>query len=456
MHRRGLVVAIDGPSGSGKSTVARSVAIANGLRYLDTGSMYRALTWLALRDGVPLDDTAGLTAMAERADLHVVTDPRTPRITVAGIDLTDAVRGGDVTTAVSSVSAVPGVRRAMVRRQRELIGRGGIVVEGRDIGTTVAPDAPVKIFLTADATTRAQRRAEQDGRGRRAATATTTVRATEADLRRRDTADAGRAASPLRQADDALVIDSSSLDVSAVVAEVSGRVRAAAGRTHGRATGPAAESVPLGVSRRIAARLLRVVLRLRVEGLEHIPAGGPVLLAGNHSGFLDGPIVFIVLPRPAAFLVKSELYDTGFRPVLRFARQIPIRRGTPDRTALRQGLAVLRAGGVLGVFPEGTRGTGSLASIQHGIGYIALQARCPIVPVVCVGTADALPKGRALPRWRAPVTVVFGRSFSLDVPGDPRARRTVAEAAEQIRSRLLTHLDDVTRVADGHARRRSA
>jgi 1-acyl-sn-glycerol-3-phosphate acyltransferase len=177
--------------------------------------------------------------------------------------------------------------------------------------------------------------------------------------------------------------------------------------------------------------------------MEHLPKSGPVLIAGNHSGFLDGPIVMITLSRPSSFLVKSELYDTGFRRILRFARQIPVHRGTPDRTALRSGLEVLAGGGVLGVFPEGTRGSGELSSIQHGIGYLALGGDCPIVPVVCTGTAAALPKGKALPRWRAPVDVVFGPPFRLDIAGDPRARATIAAAAEQIRGRLLEHLQAV-------------
>jgi 1-acyl-sn-glycerol-3-phosphate acyltransferase len=206
---------------------------------------------------------------------------------------------------------------------------------------------------------------------------------------------------------------------------------------------PLRESVPLAVVRRAAAGLLRLIFRVRVTGLEHLPASGPVLLAGNHTGFLDGPVVFILLPRPSAFLVKSELYDSPFRRVLEFARQIPVRRGTPDRTALRRALDVLSAGGVLGVFPEGTRGEGRLESVQHGIGYLALRAGCPVVPVVCVGTADALPKGRRFPRWRAPVTVAFGPAFEVTVDGDPRARRTIGEAAEQIRVRLRDHLDAV-------------
>src|SRR4051794_2461215 len=163
VSRRKLVVAIDGPSGSGKSTVARGVATALGLRYLDTGAMYRAVTWLALQDGVDLGDAGALARLARGAALDITADPEAPRIVAAGHDVTTAVRSREVTAAVSTVSAVPEVRAAMVQRQREVIADGGIVVEGRDIGTTVVPDAAVKVFLTADAATRAQRRTVQDG-----------------------------------------------------------------------------------------------------------------------------------------------------------------------------------------------------------------------------------------------------------------------------------------------------
>jgi 1-acyl-sn-glycerol-3-phosphate acyltransferase len=206
---------------------------------------------------------------------------------------------------------------------------------------------------------------------------------------------------------------------------------------------PAREPIRLFIPRRLAQLILRLFFRLRVIGQGWIPAAGPVLLAGNHSGFLDGPITMIMLHRPSSFLVKSELYAGPFRGILSFARQIPIHRGTPDRTSLRAALRVLDGGGVLGVFPEGTRGSGELTTIQHGIGYLALHGRCPIVPVVCTGTAAALPKGKAVPRLRAPIQVVFGPPFTLDVAGDIRARETIAAAAEQIRERLLSHLAQV-------------
>ena len=214
-----------------------------------------------------------------------------------------------------------------------------------------------------------------------------------------------------------------------------------------RRNDPSRESIPLGTVRRLAQIILRLYFRLTVVGLENLPMSGPVLVAGNHSGFLDGPIVMIMLARPSSFLAKSELYRGPLRAVLEFARQIPIHRGTPDRAGLQAGLRVLEGGGVLGVFPEGTRGTGELTSIQHGIGYLALRGGCPIVPVVCTGTAAALPKGKALPRLRAPIEIVFGKPFMLEVSGDPRARTTVAAAAEQIRADLLDHLSAVTAAA---------
>jgi cytidylate kinase len=216
VQRRNLVVAIDGPSGSGKSTVARQVAAALGLRYLDTGAMYRAVTWLALERGMDLAASAELGELADTAELRLATDPQQPAIVAAGTDVTTAVRSASVTAAVSSVSAVPAVRTAMVQRQREIIGQGGIVVEGRDIGTTVAPAADVKVFLTADPATRAQRRTTQDATGR----SSSSVAHTQADLARRDRADSTRSASPLQQAPDAIVIDSSALGVAEVVGAV--------------------------------------------------------------------------------------------------------------------------------------------------------------------------------------------------------------------------------------------
>lgn len=212
-----LVVAVDGPSGSGKSTVARGVATALGLRYLDTGAVYRALTWLVLRNGLDLSDHEAIEAAAANLTLEISTDPAHAEVGVDGVEVTSAIRGGDVTAAVSAVSAIPAVRTRLVGLQRHLIGAGGIVVEGRDIGTHVCPDAPVKIFLTAAADARARRRSlELAG----AAVTSDDVALVRADLERRDRLDTNRQASPLAQAPDAVVLDSTALDARGVIAAV--------------------------------------------------------------------------------------------------------------------------------------------------------------------------------------------------------------------------------------------
>src|SRR4051794_16290703 len=168
--------------------------------------MYRAVTWRVLHHGTNLGDPSAVAAASTDADLALSTDPDESRVQIDGVDVTKEIREQRVTSAVSAVSAVPEVRAEMVRRQQQVIGEGDIVVEGRDIGTTVAPDAPVKVFLTADAAARASRRGQELAGG--PAVDPTVLEATQEALRSRDQADSSRAASPLAQADDAHVIDS--------------------------------------------------------------------------------------------------------------------------------------------------------------------------------------------------------------------------------------------------------
>ncbi|MEV0632458.1 (d)CMP kinase [Nonomuraea wenchangensis] len=208
----GLVVAMDGPSGSGKSSVSRGVARALGLRYLDTGAMYRAMTWWMLREGVDLADPAAIAARSGEPVIVAATDPDAPAIHVDGVDVGGPIREAEVTGAVSAVAAVPEVRARLVALQREVIGAGGIVVEGRDIGSVVCPDAPVKIYLTASAEARARRRSAE--------LAGTTVEAQQEALARRDTLDSTRKTDPLSMADGAVELDTTAFSLDEVIAEV--------------------------------------------------------------------------------------------------------------------------------------------------------------------------------------------------------------------------------------------
>jgi CMP/dCMP kinase len=203
------VVAVDGPSGSGKSTVSKRLAVSIGARYLDTGAMYRAVTWAVLRDGVDPKDADAVAKVAAGIDLFVGTDPLSPHVRVDGVPVDKQIRGPEVTSSVSAVSAVPAVREIMVARQREIIATARrIVVEGRDIGAVVAPDAEVKVYLTASADERARRRSAENAAD---------VHTTAADLARRDRLDSTRAQDPMRQASDAIELDTTALGIDEVV-----------------------------------------------------------------------------------------------------------------------------------------------------------------------------------------------------------------------------------------------
>jgi cytidylate kinase len=206
------VVAVDGPSGSGKSTVSRRLATAIDGIYLDTGAMYRAITWAVLQAGVDLQNADDVTKIAQETDLSIGTDPSAPHFEANGVDVDAAIRGPEVTGAVSAVAAVPAVRTMLVQLQRAIIaGAPRIIVEGRDIAAVVAPDADLKVYLTASAAARAQRRSAEDA---------TDVAATEADLARRDKLDSSRAVDPLRQASDATTLDTTGMGIDEVVAEL--------------------------------------------------------------------------------------------------------------------------------------------------------------------------------------------------------------------------------------------
>jgi cytidylate kinase len=216
-----LVVAIDGPSGSGKSSTSRGVADRLGLRYLDTGAMYRAITWWMLRQDVDVHDPAAVAARVEEPEILSGTDPLGPTILVDGVDVGLAIRSDEVNAAVSPVAAVPAVRQRLLELQHEIIGAGGIVVEGRDIGSVVAPDADVKVFLTADAAARAHRRALEEGGA--------DIAATRESLLARDEIDTGRTTSPLVMAEGAVHVDGTAYSLEDVVDLVVSLVEAAAG-----------------------------------------------------------------------------------------------------------------------------------------------------------------------------------------------------------------------------------
>lgn len=221
-----MIIAIDGPSGAGKSTVAKAVAKELGFSCLDTGAMYRAVAWRALHDGASLEDAEAVGALAHSCTInfrHEQGDPVPRRVFVDGVEVTGAIRTAEIDRSVSAVSAVPAVRQALLDQQRRIGSEGNYVVEGRDIGTEVFPNAEVKVFLTASAEERAHRRVQQNAdRG----IGSIDYQEVLDDIIRRDELDSSRDTAPLRPAEDAVLLDSSSMHVEEVIGSICGLARA--------------------------------------------------------------------------------------------------------------------------------------------------------------------------------------------------------------------------------------
>lgn len=440
---RRLVVALDGPGSSGKSTVGAAVAERLGLRFFDTGLLYRAATWLARERGVSPEDTDALAAMVP--DLAIEPDEagRLARVVVDGADVSDVVRTPEVDDAVSAYAAVPELRHALLERQRTIArANRGIVMAGRDIGTVVLPDADVKVFLDASVEERARRRADERGLAPDDPERAEILEA----LRRRDGVDAGRAVAPLRRPEDAVVVrtDGNTLEetVAAVAAAITERAAAPA-TPSARAPDPPPTSrrrrllarvrrpsrptpvtgrytLLLGVGTAILRFIARLFARVDVVGeLDAIPRSGPLILAANHVSSADpvlvGAYLMPRLGRRFNWLGKRELFDIAVMSWLaREAGVHAVDRGGADVEAYRIAARVLAEGHILAIFPEGTRSkTGEMGRGKDGVGALALRSGAPIVPIGLVDTDRLLRKGSFIPRFGSRVTVRVGAPFKV-------------------------------------------
>jgi cytidylate kinase len=421
MTRR--VIAIDGPAGSGKSTVAHLVADKLRLGYVDTGATYRLAAYESLRRQVSLDDADAVAKVAADTMSRVrLVDGR--RLFLGDREVAGEIRMPEVSEASSIVAAHPAVRAVLVEEQRRLVPPQGAVVEGRDIGAVVWPDADLKIYLDAHPEVRVARRGAQQAADRTSLSV---------EVAERDERDASRAVSAMRPAADAVVVDTSNLTAEQVADRIVDMLK------------PKRRSPVYVVVRAIMAVLLRTVFRLEVVGAENIPKHGGVIIAPNHRSLIDHPAVGVATKRQIWFMAKSELFKNKWAAkFLRAMNSFPVNRGKPDRASLQKCLQLLDAGELVGIYPEGTRKPDSrFEELEDGFTYIALKSGAPIVPVALSGTEAVLPHGRRFPRF-VKIRILIGEPFRLGERQAgmlPRAR--IREATEEAKRRLDAVMDEL-------------
>ncbi len=411
------IIAIDGPAASGKSSVARTLAQRLGFSYVNSGAMYRAVTWHVLQRGVNVHQPAAVANAIEQSRIVCDLVDNQSRILIDDHDPTPHLRDDDVNRAVSLVSSVPRVREILVARMREYAKKDNLVMEGRDIGSVVFPETPFKFYIDASPEVRVQRRQAEGQRDEIAA---------------RDRADSSRVVSPLVTAPDAAVIDTSALTIDGVVDQIMQRLVAKGLPLHSQIVTPRRQRMNpyywLGYW--LSRLLAQIFFRFRILHRERMIQSGPVILAMNHQSFFDPPLAGNASDRAIFFLARKTLLDHWFWGwLLPKLNVIPVDQEGSDRSALKALIRILRAGETTLVFPEGGRTLdGNLQPAQPGIGLVVAKTLAPVVPMRIFGAHEAWARGSKKIRLH-PITIVVGHPIFF-------TQADIAERGKDVYQRL--------------------
>ena len=395
-------IAIDGPAASGKSTLARALAERLGLVMVNSGAMYRAVTWKILREEIDPKDSTAVIRLLNDMDIHCGCDGHFSTIRIDGTDPTPFLRDPDINANVSTVSAIPQVRERLVSLQRDYLKRTHVVMEGRDIGSVVFPDTPFKIYIDADPAVRNERRS---GYG-------------EVDsVAERDAADTSRKTAPLKVAEGAAFLDTSNNTVEGVVSaaiEILGKQGFPLPEPRQRDEEPPTPMrwiYWLGWMSFGAA--YRTLFGMRVIGAENLILSGPVLVASNHQSYLDPPLIGNLYKTEMVFFASKSLFKGLGKWIYPQWNAIPIDQEKPDMSSMKTVIRKLKEGWRVLVFPEGQRTLdGEIGEAAPGIGMIAAKAGVPIQPVRICGADKALPRGSGKISF-ASITVKVGKPILL-------------------------------------------
>lgn len=393
-----FIIAIDGPAGSGKGTLAKGIADRLKITNIDTGAMYRCVTLEMINKNIKMDETDKINDMLDKIDIQLKERDGEQLVLLNGEEVTKKIRTKEVNDIVSPVSHIPIVRKKTVEKQRKMGQDIDVVMEGRDIGTNVFPNANLKIYLDASPEKRADRRFKQnEEKG-------INIPYDEIldNIIKRDENDKNSDVAPLKQAEDAIYIDSTNMSVKEVEDEVIRLIQEKKKEENRQELATQKEKnqsiekknkkkkdstwkiIQREFVRYFLMGLYKIIYRVKVEGKENVPKEGAFILCGNHVSFIQVPIIVLFTPRKdVKFIAKSELFNNKILAWLGYLFDvIPVKRGKQDVDSMKKSLKVLANGNILGLFPEGTRnGMKKKVKVKNGASFMALKTGAKVLPV---------------------------------------------------------------------------
>ncbi len=425
-----MIIAIDGPSGTGKSTVAKAVAKRLGFTFFDTGAMYRSMAWWARKQGTDVGSEEAVKHLLPTFHYEIKIDSAGGRkYFVEGTDVSEAIRSPEISALASKISVYPDVRKALVKIQREFGHKQNAVFEGRDMGTVVFPEAEVKVFLTASPKIRAERRYRELVTKFPDMETALSYEQILSDLEKRDHSDSTRAISPLKKADDAVLIDTSELSADEVVEKVVAETK----KKHSSGKKGWFYALIYWTVR----CYLKLFYRLKIYGLSHFRPGSAII-AANHASLFDPPVVSISCPEEVHFLAKQSLFHIPLLgPLIRRLNAHPVTRSSADAATFRLIIDLLHQGRKVILFPEGNRTPdGNLQPIERGLAFLVLKSRCAIQPVYVHGTFAAWPIHRKLPKLFGKMACVFGSPIRWEQFESLEKKEAERQITEQVSQAL--------------------
>ena len=369
-QKKTFSIAIDGPSGAGKSTVAKALAKKLGFIHVDTGAMYRSVGLYVYRKGILPDDREKVIPCLPDINIDTKYENGAQKIYLNGEDVSEAIRQNEISSYASKVSAIPEVRAFLLDLQRKTAEKYDVIMDGRDIGTVILPNADLKIFQTASPEARAKRRYDElTAKGEKVELSEITEQ-----MIKRDYDDSHRANAPCVPAADAVIVDNSDMTIEENVDHIASLVKERRKQ----------KKTPYEKAKKNLTGLFRFLYRLKVVGEENIPKNSGYMVCSNHIALFDPVMLVMAFPHQLHFMVKTESMNSPCGKMLANFGCFGVKRGTADKTALRTAMDYLQNGECIGVFPQGTRRPGvdpKETEPKTGIAMIAYRTGCDIIPV---------------------------------------------------------------------------